>query len=183
MTDVAVVHLARPGARGEVRRVDSWCTIIRRSGLAATPVPVVRRRFPEPTAIGAVLGGRAVPEVAAWSESRLRKTLEAMTPRVVLVVSLRAYRSSIGRGPWRTVLDLVDPLERSYLDRARLVGPLRAAGYRALARSHRHVAARVRASGMPVVTAGWSDAQDLGLPWVPITIGDGRPARANRSRP
>lgn len=172
MSDVAIVHLGRAGARGEVRRVASWCSIIERSGLSVTAVPVVRRRVPDLATVTAIVSGRAVPEIAAWSRGRLLTTLTDVDPRVVLVVSLRAYRPDLAAGPWHTVLDLVDPLERSYDDRARLVGALRGVGYRALARSHRRVATRVRRSGIALVTAGWGDARELAVPWIPITVAE-----------
>ncbi len=169
MTDVAVVHLGRPQARGEVRRVRSWCDVLTAAGLTVTEIPLHPRALPDLLAAPAVLAGRAVPETMAWSGTELRSALARVEPRAVIVVSLRAFRADLLTG--RTVvLDLVDPLDRAYRDRRALTGGLRAFGYRTLAAAHRRVQSKLGRSALRVVAAGWHDAADLGVGWIPVTV-------------
>ncbi len=70
----------------------------------------------------------------------------------------------------RTVLDLVDPLDRAYRDRAALVGGLRGVGFRLLARAHARNQRRIRLDTEVVVVAGHDDALALGATWLPITV-------------
>lgn len=170
VSDVAVVHLGRAGARGEVRRVASWRAIFEAAGASVADVAVPRGRVPSGRALGHVLRGSTVPETLAWSWSHVGDSLRRLRPRVVIVVSSRAYRPEVASGPWRTVLDLVDRLDRSYADRAALLGPVRGAGYRQLSWAHARAQRHAPHPSTRLVAAGWRDARDLGAEWVPIVV-------------
>lgn len=166
--DVAIVHLGRAQARGEVRRVASWRATLEYAGLTVADVPLRRRTVPEPRALPGVLAGTGAAETLAWSVTDLRRELAELAPGAVVVVSARAYSPDAGARP--TVLDLVDPLDRAYRDRAALVGGVRALGYRALAHSHERLQRRLPLRAAVVVAAGHDDALALGATWFPITV-------------
>jgi glycosyltransferase involved in cell wall biosynthesis len=168
--DVAIVHLGRAQARGEVRRVASWRATLECAGLTVADVPLRRRTVPEPRAVPGVLAGTAAAESLAWSVADLRRELARLVPRAVVVVSARAYSPEVGAGARPTVLDLVDPLDRAYRDRAALVGGVRGVGYRTLAHTHERLHQRLPLGADVVVAAGHDDALALGATWFPITV-------------
>jgi len=167
--DVAVVHLGRAQARGEVRRVASWHATLQYAGLTVADVPLRRTSIPELRAVTGIVRGDAVVERLAWSVGDLGRRLAALEPRAVVVVSARAYAPGLG-GRARTVLDLVDPLDRAYADRAALLGGVRGVGFRVLARAHRRIQGRLPVGADAVVVAGHDDARALGASWFPITV-------------
>ncbi len=167
---VALVHLARTQARGEVRRVASWRTIFEAVGADVVDVALTPSRIPRPDALVPLARGRAVPESLTWSTRRLLERLEEIGPALVVVVSTRAFDLRIADGPWSTVLDYVDSLARSYRDRAAVLGGVRRVGYAALARSHARAEATLGRHHLHTVAAGWADAHRLGAEWVPVVV-------------
>jgi hypothetical protein len=122
--------------------------------------------------VRAVLADAAVPEVLAWSGADLTRRLDALAPHAVVVVSLRAHRLATLSGRRPVVLDLVDPLDRAYADRRALVGGWRGRGYGWLAIRHRRVQRHLPLGADRVVVAGYDDARDLGVDWLPVTVDD-----------
>jgi hypothetical protein len=166
---VAVVSLGRDAAKGELRRVASWRLLFERVGAEVETVTVDPGRRPRLEALPAVVRGRAAPERLAWSPEAPARALRALAPRLVVVVSSRAFDPSFATGPWGLVLDFVDSLSRSYRDRAALVAePWRRSGYRALAAAHARLERRLARTAVHTVAAGWSDARRLQAEWVPI---------------
>jgi len=69
------------------------------------------------------------------------------------------------------VLDYVDRLSDSYADRATIIGRSpRALLFRLLAVTSRRFERRPLPPGATGVAAGWDDARQLGLDWLPITV-------------
>jgi hypothetical protein len=173
--DVAIVHLGRAQAHGEVRRVAGWRALFSAADASVEEVAVEppRLRLPEPRAVIDSMRGRVPPEAAAWSARALRGRLDDLCPRVVLVVSARAYTTLLpGRFP-TVVVDVVDRLDRSYADRGRTTrGAMRRVGYRLLALAHRRVNRGLAGQPVRMVAAGWRDAGDLGAEWVPNVVDD-----------
>lgn len=169
---VALVHLGREQARGEVRRVGSWVTIFEAAGADVCEVallPELRAGLADPVrSLPGLMRGDLVPEAAAWSWPALRLRLRAIDPDVVVCVTARAFHPGVAAGPWLTVLDYVDRLSVSYAARARSAGRLGApAAYRGLAGAARRFENRGRGHGTVRVAAGWRDAERLGAWWVP----------------
>jgi hypothetical protein len=67
-------------------------------------------------------------------------------------------------------LDYVDPLARSYRDRAGAAGPARSMAFRLLALATDRLEPRLRSQAITTTAAGWSDAECLGAAWVPNVI-------------
>jgi hypothetical protein len=171
-----MVHLGRPGATGEASRVAGLTEIFEAAG--ATVVDVSLRRdhgiratdLREP-GLGAVLEGRAVPESLAWNHRSLRRRLVDIGADVVVCGTARAFHPTLVDGPWDIVLDFVDRLSDSYRDRAAIVGwsPW-APAFRFLAGTAGRFERRPLPAGVTGIAAGWSDANALGVTWVPITV-------------
>jgi hypothetical protein len=120
-------------------------------------------------AVTDVIGGAATPETLVWNHLQATKRLEELKPHVVICVTLRAFSPRWITREWPVVIDLVDPLSQSYRQRSRLTrSPWRRSAFavlaRAAARAENHSIGRTVA-----VAAGWTDAQHLGVPWIPIT--------------
>lgn len=169
---VALVHLGRSQAHGEVRRVASWRQIFEAAGASVMDVPLSPRLLPQPDSLGEVVRGRAVPESLTWSTGALMEHLRTISPDVVVVVSARAFDMRIAAGPWTTVLDFVDSLARSYRDRGAVVRGGRQLAFRALARSHARTERILSRRRLRTVAAGCADARHLNAEWVPIVVRD-----------
>lgn len=172
---VALVHLGRAEARGEVRRVASWRSVFEAAGADVHDLPVGTGRVPHVGAVAGIVRGTAVPEALTWSTGMLVNRLEALSPDVVVVISVRAFDTRISDGSWTTILDFVDSLARSYADRGDVMRGVRKIGFSALARAHARAEKTLGASAVRTVAAGWADAQRLGAEWVPIVVDPGVP--------
>jgi hypothetical protein len=117
------------------------------------------------------LRGASMPEALAWDAVRIAARLDDLQPDILVCVTGRAYDARLSASARLTILDLVDVLSASYLDRARLSSsPGRRLGLRALSWSA-HRFEQGATSRAPVVTAaGWSEARTLGLEWVPNVL-------------
>ncbi len=173
---VMLISLGRPQGMGEGKRVASLEMIFERAGAEVVQAQLLRDFRARPRDVLDIdvvsfARGAAVPESLAWSRRRLLRHLESVRPDVVLCVTGRAYHPAISRGPWVTVLDLVDCLSTSYRDRSMIAGPGPSrVMYRALAWSTRRFERQPVASSVTRIAAGWSDAEHLGAHWIPITI-------------
>jgi hypothetical protein len=115
--------------------------------------------------------GRAVPEAVLLPGARLQDQLERLRPDVVILQTARAYRRAVLDGPWRTIIDLVDRLSRSYRQRAALGGRARSLALRGLAASHDRLEQGLAADcRVPVVAAGRGEAEALGATWLPNLV-------------
>jgi glycosyltransferase involved in cell wall biosynthesis len=174
---VALVHLGRAKARGEVRRVESWRTMFEAAGAQVVDVPVGTGRMPHLAKLSGLVPGTAVPESLTWSTGAVIGRLEALGPDLVVVISVRAFDNRLADGPWTTILDFVDSLARSYSDRGEVMKGARKLGFTALARMHGRAERTLARRGLHTVAAGWADAQRLGAEWVPIITGPGESSR------
>jgi glycosyltransferase involved in cell wall biosynthesis len=170
-----IVHLGRPTALGEHRRVASWRSILDAGGWSVAEVRLLPELRATPLtmasqAMRAAAPGRAAPESAVWSWRDATNAIAATSPDAVICVTARAYHRSFAAAPWRVGLDFVDRLSVSYADRARIVSrPDKQALYRALAVWARAVE-RTR-PGAPVrIAAGAADAEALDAAWVPNVV-------------
>ncbi len=179
---VAVVHTARR-ASGESRRVQGWLELLKAAGFEPYSVPLLgdnlhghgRRTskyhpsWPGSAALLEVVRGSASPETLVWNRRRLDLTLAELDPDIVLCVTLRAFSPRLAR-KHPVVLDLVDPLSQSYRQRGaiseRVTGRF---GFRLLASAVGR-AERYAPGLVPTTAAGWSDAQRLGLAWIPSPV-------------
>ena len=173
---VALVHLGRSEARGEVRRVASWRTVFEATGADVHDLPVGRVRVPRVTKVTGIARGTAVPESVTWSTPALVQRLESLQPDLVVVVSARAFDPRLTTGTWTTILDYVDSLARSYADRGEVLRGVRKVGFAALAKAHARTERVLTNQGLHTVAAGWADAERLGAEWVPIVINPGEPS-------
>lgn len=179
-----VVHLGRPRAMGERRRVASWLAVAESAGAVAEEFGLIERggsrSLPSPRSVAGVAAGRLAPEVLAWRRAELRRAVARFDPDVVVAVTTRAYDPSC-TGDRPVVLDLVDSLARSYADRAAIVSsPPRRAALRALGRMHARLERHLPATAARTA-AGRADARALGASWFPILIEP--PAHAERREP
>jgi glycosyltransferase involved in cell wall biosynthesis len=178
---VAVIHLGRPQARGEVRRVRSWSDVIRAAGASPVSLPLLPLRpVPADLATGAlsVVSGRRAPETLAWSPRRLRHALHDVGATHAIALTTRAFVPSGVDDLRGVVLDFVDRLSVSYRDRSRIVAsPLRRASFRSLGRLHGRVEQRIQRPQL-TAAAGWEDARQLDATWVPVTVEPVDPSRS-----
>lgn len=173
--DVVVVSLGRKTSRGERRRAHSWIEIAATAGRSAAelclleeasrpgPIEALRKTV-------AVLRGRLVPEVLAWSTDRAAIRLASRNPSLVVILTSRAYDARLVRDDRHLILDYIDRLSDSYRDRADLPDTRRRArlAWRTLARAHQRFEQHRPAADL-CVAAGLGDAQLLNVTYVPIT--------------
>ena len=185
-TPRAVVLTLGRATAGESRRVESWQAIL---GAAGAEVDVERlltdhrggaasitRQIP------GVLASRRVPETLAWSDASVGRRLRAARADLVVAITVRAIPTEMPDTA-RLVVDLVDPLSVNYTDRASLgIGAVGAVAYRVLAGFHRRVERRPLGTSTVRTAAGWSDARDLGVEWVPNVVDPPAPT-ADRGTP
>ena len=173
---VALVYLGAAGSFGGRRRIANLTATFEQAGAEVVVVPVLQdhrlgvadvRR----TGLLDVLRGRDVPESLAWSHRSLLARLHGIGADVVVCNTARSYTAALAAGPWTVVLDYVDRLSDSYLDRARILGRTpRSLLFRTLAATSLRFERRPLPPGVLGIAAGWDDAQALGLDWVPITV-------------
>jgi len=132
---------------------------LRAANLGVTPKDVLRLKRHE-----------VVPEAAIWRGGPIRKQLEKLAPDVVVIQTARSFRPEIAAGPWLTILDLVDRLSMSYAHRASLSSGPKSALHSVLSRTHRSFEANAWRFVPNVVVAGRTDAEFLGVTWVPNLI-------------
>jgi glycosyltransferase involved in cell wall biosynthesis len=169
---VVLLHLGRPSAYGEARRLATWEAIIGAAGGTTERVALLplRRRIPGAGDVRAVVRGAAVPETLAWSAQRALQRIRALDADAVICVTARAYHPLIARHV-PVVLDYVDILSTSYADRATIVRqPMRRVLFSVLARSARRFEARQHPHVRATVAAGWAEARATGSAWVPLVI-------------
>ena len=167
-------HLGR-AALGERRRVETWEQLLSAAGFAVTPVallggfPVSRRTV---GTVRDVLRHHATPESLAWNLQRALRVTSAPSVDLVVCITSRAFSPAFHETGAGVVLDLVDPLSVSYLERADHRGALEGRGLRWLSRMH----ARFEdvSQGVPIVVAGRTDAARLGVCWIPNVVTPGR---------
>lgn len=177
-----MVHLGRPGSFGGKMRSRGLTDIFEHAGARVVDVPLMlehrasARDLLHP-GLWPVVTGEAVPESLAWSHRDVLRRLEQVDPTIVVCSTARSYHPELRRGPWTIVLDYVDCLSDSYRDRATIVGrSVRSVGFRALSVLAGRFERRPRPPGMIGIAAGWSDAESLGLTWVPNTFPLASPA-------
>jgi glycosyltransferase involved in cell wall biosynthesis len=186
VSDTAVVvHLAREGARGNLRRVTTWTDVLHAAGISTEVIallPDSRRgaRPPSVDDVRGVLRGDLVPEALAWRVGPAQQRIRDLQPALVVAVTLRAYHPALTPPSARLVLDFVDRLDVSYAQRGDLAGRRAARpGYRMLAAAHGR-AQRRPPSTAHLVAAGWADAEALGAEWFPVTV-EPRPAGVSKT--
>jgi glycosyltransferase involved in cell wall biosynthesis len=170
---VALVHLGRPSAYGEVRRMATWEAIIAAAGGTTARVTLLalgRRAVPRAEDVSAVLRGAAVPETLAWSPQRAVQRIDAVGADVAICVTARAYHPAIARH-LPVVLDYVDLLSTSYADRADIVHqPARRLLFDVLGRAARRFETHQPPHVHAMVAAGCTEARAMGAAWVPLVI-------------
>ncbi len=186
---VAVVHLGTAGSMGGRRRVASLTAIFTAAGADVVEVPLLvdhrlgLRDLPR-LGLGSVVCGRSVPESLAWSHRSAVAELRRVDADLVVCATVRAFHSALLHGPWTVVIDYVDKLSDSYLDRSRIVGRTpRSLLFRTLAATAGRFERRPLPPGTRGIAAGWDDAQALGLDWVPITVDIPAPPQPNTLNP
>lgn len=173
---VAIVHLGTVGSMGGRRRVASLTAIFTAAGADVVEVPLLvdhrlsLRDLPR-LGLGSVASGQSVPESLAWSHRSAAAELSRVDADLVVCATVRAFHPVLLHGPWTVVIDYVDKLSDSYLDRSRIVGRTpRSLLFRMLAATAGRFERRPLPPGTRGIAAGWDDAQALGLDWVPITV-------------
>ena len=173
---VTLVHLGRSRNFGELRRVEAWSLLLRECGATTTVLPLLhggrwRPGVPGRAEISALVRRHAVLETLAWDVASARRALRASRPDVAVFVTARACHPGLMGIASRDVLDFVDAMSRSYLDRARVTHtPVWKLGFRLLAWSHRGFEDQARKSHHGRVAAGRLDADLLDATWIPNVI-------------
>ncbi len=181
MSLTAVVVRTGRSSYGELRRSQTWAKLFRAAGGECHEIKFLERGSARVNlhALGPVLLGNRVPEVMVWDGARVAEKIRALRPDVVILQTARAYQPELLDGPWVTVLDLVDRLSLSYLQRSALCRGPRALAYASLASAHAGFEASATHAVGRVVAAGRSDAAALGARWFPNLV-DPAPCPANR---
>jgi hypothetical protein len=133
-------------------------------------------------AVTDLIRGQAVPEVLAWNPEPVVRGLVRLAPDIVVYQTTRALHPAVTgamRGAGRSkvgtpvqIIDLVDRLSISYRQRARAGAAALNPAFRVLATAHERAELRLLASapsetGLPIVAAGYREATDLGIHWIP----------------
>ncbi len=169
---VALVYPGRRAGLGVTRRVEVWRELLLAADADVIDVDLLRdhrRTVPTPFAALPALGGRVVPETAAWSARAAEQALRAINPDTVIFVTPRAYHPRLAEVADINILDFQDSFSRSYRGRSAVDGrPGARQGWQLLA----WVTERFerRDHGVRNVTAGWSEAGDLRATWIPNTV-------------
>ena len=169
MSFKAVVVRTGRSSYGEMRRTETWARLFRASGGECRQVTFLSHDTAglNLAAIGPVALGNRVPETLVWHDDRVAKKIRAIAPDVVVLQTARAFQPELLDGPWVTVLDLVDRLSLSYLQRSALSRGPRSLAFAALASAHAGFEASAIHRVERVVAAGRSDAAALGARWIP----------------
>lgn len=163
---------------GTTRRIESWKELLSACDAQITEIALHldqtgrrRRKSLGVDHIGAIIAGKASPETLTWSRRTLRHALQGIDADVIVAVTLRAYDPRMAQFAGSIILDYVDCLSESYLQRAKIGrGRCRSIGFTYLARS----TSRVERSQLPGVTSsvagGLKDALTLGATWLPNLV-------------
>lgn len=166
-TRVAVVGLGRDRALGEQRRRESWEAMLHAAGFDVVHVALLGAHslpgFRELLDLTDLARRRIAPESLSWSVRRLNAALQREAVDAAVLLTTRSFRRTI-KSPG-LVLDYVDRLSESYRARGMVMdGRARSAAFHLLG----HWALRLeRHPPLPAAAAGWSEAQALGVTWVP----------------
>jgi hypothetical protein len=187
---VVILHaLRREG--GGARRLSTWVDLFTSAGAEALPVSVLaRNRFQARISFRSILevaSRRAPIETAVWSRDALVQELASIRPDVLVCMTLRTWSPRvIGQldklGTTRLIVDLVDPLSQSYLQRSRIAGGVTGVAFRLLAGDAVRSESLAHRVSQVTVAAGFEDARTLGTGWIPIVAREGwkvRPEQRN----
>ena len=156
--------------------MEAWSLLLRECGATTSVQPLLRGGrwrpgVPGRAEIHALLRRQAVLETLAWDVASARRALRASRPDVAIFVTARACHPGLLGIASRDVLDFVDAISRSYLDRAKVTSnPVRKLVFRLLGWSHGGFEHQARKSRLGRVAAGRRDAQLLDATWIPIVI-------------
>jgi hypothetical protein len=173
-----ILHALRREGGGD-RRLGTWVELLSEIGVSSSAVTVLPdnrwRAEMSARALSEVVTGRAAIESIVWNRSRVLELVASKAPMAVVCITARAIspvvlRGLEDRGVKRIVVDLVDPLSKSYSQRAGIVGGTTGMGYRMLASSARRSERSLSNLSASVVAAGWGDARQLGVTWLPILL-------------
>jgi len=173
---VTLVYLGRSRNFGERRRLEAWSLLLRECGATISALPLLRGGRWRPGVLGpaeiyALVRRHAVLETLAWDVVAARQALRASRPDVAIFVTARACHPGLLGIASSDVLDFVDAMSRSYLDRAKVTSnPVRKLVFRLLAWSHRGFEDQARKSRVGRVAAGRRDADLLEATWIPLVI-------------
>ena len=112
-----MVHLGRPGAMGDLRRVASWRAILSTAGYRVTDVRLLPGRRVGPSDLGNVMTTALrvrplMPEALAWSSGSVRRDLARLAPDLTVFVGARALSAGPGPELWFGRVGLRGPVER-----------------------------------------------------------------------
>ena len=153
-----------------------------------------RRRPPTIAELRLLATGRIVPEALLWNTGAVADQIRTIGPDVTVLQTSRAVHPAVldaavsraerGRRPV-VVLDLVDQLSTSYRQRAAVSGPLMSTTFRLLAVGQHRFEAGLQHFDGPLLAAGRTEADAIGVNWIPITITEpfSRPKTAFDERP
>ncbi len=155
----------------------TWVDLFSAAGAETHPVSVLatnrlRARISFRSALE-VAFGRAPIETIVWSREALIRQLTPIRPDVVVCMTLRTVSPKViaglaELGTTRIIVDLVDPLSKTYLQRSQIIGGAAGLGYRILARDAVRSERRAHRETQVIVAAGWEDARSLDARWIPI---------------
>ena len=172
---VVIVHLGRAGGMGAVRRVRGLVDVFEAAGASTSEV---RLRVDHKMTTGGLSARQlaatarldVVPETLSWSLSGVLEHLGELDPDLIVCETARAYSPAFAER-WPVILDFVDRLSVSYVDRAGSVpSRIDRARFRALAVPMRRVEQRPAPPGVTRAAVGWADAQALDATWIPMTV-------------
>lgn len=169
---MAVVHLGNQGGLGTTRRVRVWTELLAAADADVVEVNLLRqhrRAAPSPAHVAAALRGVVVPETITWSPRAAARAIRSADADAAVFVTARAFHPRIAEAVGTAVLDFQDLFSRSYRGRA-LVDrrPGASTAWRLLAWATERFERRGRR--VRAVTAGWSEARQIGATWLPNTI-------------
>lgn len=186
-SDVLILSLGRGSANGERRRVRSWARIAEAAGMThteASPPGASARGLLRPGVFRdalLVVRGELVPEALAVNPLAVATRLRVEGATTLICVTARTYHPRLADLGVRVVLDYVDRLSDSYLDRAGSITVDRPAaiGLKLLAWTHRRFEAKQHPCALACAT-GVADARKLGVDYVPIVAEPRVPSPASR---
>src|ERR1700722_8733126 len=178
---VVILHaLRREG--GGARRLSTWERLCSAVGARSYPVSVLPENRLQSVlsrrATIEVVTGRAPIETVLWDRERIASQLADIEPDVVICMTLRTLSPAVlgslsNRAAKRIVVDLVDPLSKSYMQRSQIAGGMTGVAFRVLARDASRSELLADRLSDEIVVAGWSDAEVQGARWIPIVTDGG----------
>jgi glycosyltransferase involved in cell wall biosynthesis len=173
---VVILHALRREGGGD-RRLQTWIDLFSAAGAESHTLSVLpKNRFQARISFRAVAEvgtGRAALETLVWSREEVHRHLRPMRPDFLVCMTLRTVSPRLianlsEDGKTTTIIDLVDPLSKSYMQRSQIAGGVTGAAYRALALNPLRSESSAHRDSNAMVAAGWDDAQSLGVRWIPI---------------